>query len=112
MLIGIDSNHIWGRKTSKYNNNKTGVAMISTKDKNFSKFFANEEIIKYNKHCPLEKRKTISDFIEQAIKRYNKENGENPQNIIIYRQGIAQNDSKNIKFEASYIENICKTFNI
>ena len=112
MLIGIDSSHIWGRKTAKYNNKKTGVAMISTKDKNFSKFFTKEEIIKYDKRYALETRKAISDFIEKAIKKYNDENGENPKNIIIYRQGITQNQIKNIRLEVAHIEDICQTLNI
>ena len=112
MLIGIDSSHIWCRKTAKYNNKKTGVAMISTKDTNFSKFYTKEEVINYDKRYALETRKAISDFIEQAIKKYNKENGENPKNIIIYRQGIAQNQKKNIQLEVAHIEDICQTLNI
>ena len=112
MLIGVDSSNIWGRKTSKYNDKKIGLAMISTKDKNFSKFFSNEEIIKYDKNYSISIRKAISDFIEQAIKKYKKENSENPQNIIIYRQGIAQNQKKNIQLEVAHIEDICQTLNI
>ena len=112
MLIGVDSSNIWGRKTSKYNDKKIGLAMISTKDKNFSKFFSNEEIIKYDKRYSISIRKAISDFIEQAIKKYKKENSENPQNIIIYRQGIAQNQTKNIQLEVAHIEDICQTLNI
>ena len=116
MLIGIDSSHIWGRKTAKYNNKKTGVAMISTKDKNFSNFFSNffskEEIINYDKHCSLEIRNAISEFIEQAVKKYNKEYRENPNNIIIYRPGIEQNQIKNIQLEVAHIEDICQTLNI
>ena len=106
MLIGVDSSNIWGRKTSKYNDKKIGLAMISTKDKNFSKFFSNKEIIKYDKHYSISIRKAISDFIEQAIKKYKKENSENPKNIIIYRQGIAQNQKKNIQLEVANIEDI------
>ena len=111
MLIGIDTSHIWGRKTSK-NYKKTGIAMISTKDKNFSQFFSNEEIIDYDKHYYSTTRRIISHFIEKAIKKYNKENGENPLNIIIYRKGMAQRQISKIQLEVAYIENICQKLNI
>ena len=106
ILIGIDSSHKWGKKTSKFNNKQIGVAMVATKDKKFSKFFSREEIIKYDKYRFLSTRNSIYDFIEKAIEKYTQENEESPKNIIIYRQGIGQN-LKNIKLEVSFIEEIC-----
>ena len=112
MLIGVDTSHIWGRKTSKFNNKCIGVAMVSTRDKNFSKFYSNEEIIKYNKHYSFEIRSVISDFIKHAVKKYKNENKENPNNIIIYRQGMDHNQLKNIQLEVAHIEDICQSLNI
>ena len=111
MLIGVDSSHIWGSKSAKFNNKKTGVAMIATKDKNFSKFYSNE-IIKYDQNSYSSTRRAISAFIKQAVKRYKKENGENPKNIIIYRQEIAHNQIKKIDLEVRDIESICKELDI
>ena len=92
MLIGVDSSHTWGKKIGKNNNKATGVAMVSTKDKNFSKFYSKEEIFKYDNHYSSATRRAISGFIEEAVIKYSKENkGKIPNNIIIYRQGIAHN---------------------
>ena len=112
ILIGIDSSHKWGKKTSKSNNKQFGVAMVATKDKKFSKFYSKEEIVKDDKYRFSNTRKSIYDFIEQTIEKYNKETGEKPKNIIIYRQGFVNNQSKFIKLEVSYIEKICKKFDV
>ena len=114
ILIGVDSSHTWGRKRGKQNNKKTGVAMVATKDKNFSKFFSKEEIIKYDKYYFSETRRAISEFIEEAAEKYKneKENKEFPKSIIIYRQGIAHNQLNKIKSEVYQIEKICKKLNL
>lgn len=44
MLIGIDSSHIWGKKNKRLEE-RTGIAMVSTKDSKFSKFYTKQEII-------------------------------------------------------------------
>ena len=112
MLIGVDSSHAWGKKTSKKNNKKTGVAMVATKDKYFSKFYSREEIILYDSHYSSTARRSISEFIEEAVSKYTKENGESPKNIIIYRQGIAHNQLNLIKLEALFVKQICNKLNI
>ena len=112
MLIGVDSSHIWGKKTSKKNNKKTGVAMVATKDKYFSKFYSREEIILYDSHYSSTARRSISEFIGEEVSKYTKENGEPPKNIIIYRQGIAHNQLNLIKLEASSVKQICNKLNI
>ena len=88
LLIGVDSSHAWGRNSGKYNRKKTGVAMVATKDKNFSKFYSREEIINLDRHYSSASRRNIASFIEEAFEQYKKENKETPKNIIIYRQGI------------------------
>ena len=108
ILIGVDTSHIWGRRSAKANNKLTGVAMVATKDKQFSKFYSNEEIIKYDKHYTSSTRRAISDFIDKAVEKYKKENKEAPKNVIIYRQGIAHNQLNRIKLEVKDIEDSCK----
>jgi hypothetical protein len=112
ILIGVDSSHKWGKKTSKSNNKQTGVAMVATIDKYFSKFYSKEDIIKEDKYCSSNTRKSIYAFIEKAVAKYTKENGESPKNIIIYRQGIAHNQLKFIKLEVSLVEEICKKLKV
>ena len=79
----MDTSHTWGRKGPKRNNKKTAVAMVATKDKNFSKFYSKEEIIKYDNHYSSATRRNIGSFIEEAVQKYKKENGNPPKNIII-----------------------------
>ena len=104
MLIGIDSSHIWGR----IRNQRTGIAMVSTKDKQFSKFYTTEEILRTDENYASEKRRIIQKFIKEAYDKYLKENKEPPKNIIIYRQGIAHNQLKFVEFEAKLIDITCK----
>ena len=108
MLIGIDSSHIWSKR-KKSLDERTGVAMISTKDKQFSKFYCKQEIIPgdYNYHS--EERRIISVFIKEAYVKYLKENKKiPPKNVIIYRQGIAYNQLKFVEDEVRLIEKTCK----
>ena len=112
ILIGVDTSHIWGRRNAKRNIRQTGVAMVATKDKKFSKFYSKEEIIKYDIHYSSAARRKISAFIEEAVAKYINENKENPKNIIIYRQGIAHNQLKYIQLEVLFIEEICKKLHI
>ena len=112
VLIGIDTSHTWGKKTSKYKRKITGVSMVATKDKNFSKFYSKNEIIEYDNHYSSATRRNISKFIEEAVEKYIKENKTEPKNIIIYRQGIAHNQLDKIKLEVSFIEEICSKLKI
>ena len=104
MLIGVDSSHIWGRISDQ----RTGVSMVSTKDKNFSKFFSRQEILRTDEHYASETRRVIHAFIKDAHKKYFKENKEDPKNLIIYRQGIAHNQLKYVELEVKLIEEVCK----
>ena len=112
ILIGVDTSHTWGRKGPKRNNKKTAVAMVATKDKNFSKFYSKEEIIKYDNHYSSSTRRNIGTFIEEAVQKYKKENGNPPKNIIIYRQGIANNQINKIKLETLIIEETCQKLKV
>ena len=112
LLIGVDSSHIWGRNSGRNNRKKTGVAMVATKDKNFSKFYSKEEIINCDFHYSSTTRRNIATFIEEAVEEYKKENKEHPKNIIIYRQGIAHNQLNKIELEVLKIQEICKKLNI
>ena len=112
LLIGVDSSHSWGRNSGKYKRKKTGVAMVATKDKNFSKFYSREEIINLDRHYSSASRRNIATFIEEAFEQYKKENKENPRNIIIYRQGIAHNQLKKIELEVLKIQEICRKLQV
>ena len=112
ILMGIDSSHKWGRMTSKYNNKKICLAMVSTKDKKFSEFFSKSEIINYEKNYDLNISSEIYNFIKQSIEKYSEKNKEAPKNIIIYRQGVQHNHLKIIRNEALKIEEICKKLNL
>ena len=112
LLIGVDSSHAWGRNSGKYNRKKTGVAMVATKDKNFSKFYSREEIINFDRHYSSASRRNIAIFIKEAFEQYKKENKENPRNIIIYRQGIAHNQLKKIELEVLKIQEICRKLQV
>lgn len=91
MLIGIDSSHIWRIRNEKIEE-RTGIAMVSTKDEKFSKFYCKEEIISGDEEYASETRRKIQTFIKEAYAKYIKENNEiPPKNVIIYRQGIAYN---------------------
>ena len=102
MIIGIDSSHIQDKRT--------GVAMVSTINDSFTDFFNKEEIIE-------EKNKDqfcfcVRVFIEEAIKVYKKENGENPKGIIIYRQGVSLQQKQFLYNEVKQIDYFCNFNNI
>ena len=112
MFIGLDfglnSSHVWKKRE------KGVITMVATKDKNFSKFYPQNEIIncgKKNEYI-LTIYKNITNFIEKAIVKYEKEEKHSPKNIIFYRQGISEYQVENIKNEVKAIEEICNKKNI
>ena len=112
MLIGIDSSHIWGKKNKRLEE-RTGIAMVSTKDSKFSKFYTKQEIIEGDLKYASEKRRIINTFIKEAYSKYLKENKNNPpKNVIIYRQGIAYNQLEYVENEVKYIREMCKELKI
>ena len=112
MLIGVDSSHIWKIK-NKNLNERTGLAMVSTKDENFSKFYFKEEIINGDENYASETRRIIHIFIKEAYEKYLKVNNKNPpKNVIIYRQGIAYNQLKYVENEVKSIREICNELNL
>jgi hypothetical protein len=94
MLIGIESSHISGKRT--------GVAMNATINKTFTQFFSSEEVI------PEEKKETlvfnVSSFIKKAIVEYRKLNRENPEGIVIYRQGVSLQQKNYLEEEVKEID--------
>ena len=111
MLIGIDTSHIWARKNKELEE-RTGIAMVATKDKNFSKFYSKQEILVGDVHYASEATRIISSFIKEAYAKYVKENKHPPENIIIYRQGIAYNQLIYVEIEVKLIREICKELNL
>ena len=105
MFIGIDfglnASHTWKRRE------KGVITMIATRDKCYSKFYAQNEILKCNKNYILSIQEYISAFIKKAILKYQKEENESPKNIIFYRQGISEYSIENIKSEIKVIEEMC-----
>ena len=110
MFIGIDfglnASHTWKRRE------KGVITMIATKDKSFSKFYAQNEILECKKNYILKIQEHISAFIKHAMIKYEKEENKKPYNIIIYRQGISQYSENDIKSEIKIIEEFCKTNSI
>ena len=103
MVMGVDSSHIKGKRT--------GVAMVSSIDKDFTDFYNKEEIIKEENKEQVQFK--VSSFIEEAINTYKKENkGNKPKNLIIYRQGVSLQQKKYLKGEIINIDKVCKTNNI
>ena len=107
MFIGIDfglnASHTWKRR-------QQGVmSMVATKDKYYSKFYAQNEILQCKeKNYVLTIQENISNFIDIAINKYVKEENSTPKNIIIYRQGISEYQIESIKNEIKIIEEICQ----
>ena len=101
MVVGVDSSHF--RK-------HTGIAMVSTIDDSFADFFNKEQIIQEDKIEQIQF--CVSSFLEEAIPEYEKQNGEKPRNIIIYRQGVSDNIKDALKIEIQQIEQVCKNHSI
>ena len=101
MVVGVDSSHF-----RKY----TGIAMVSTIDDSFADFYNKEQIIQEDKIEQIQF--CISSFLEEAIPKYEKKNGEKPKSIIIYRQGVSDNIKDALKVEIKQIEQVCKNNNI
>ena len=105
MFIGIDfglnASHTWKRKE------KGVITMIATKDKTYSKFYDQNEILDCKKNYILSIHDYISSFIKTAILKYKKEEKIVPKNIIFYRQGISEYSVENIKSEIKVIDEVC-----
>ena len=105
MFIGIDfglnASHTWKRRE------KGVISLIATRDKTFSKFYAQNEILECKGNYILSIQEHISSFIKSAIKKYEKEEKKSPKNIIFYRQGISEYSVENIKSEIKIIEEVC-----
>ena len=105
--FGLNSSHTWER------GEKGAITMVATKDKYFSKFCTFNEIINCkDKNYILEIQELISQFIDNLILKYKKEEGCTPKNIIFYRQGISQYAIDAIKSEIKIIEEVCNSKNI
>ena len=105
MFIGIDfglnASHTWKRKE------KGVITMIATKDKTYSKIYAQNEILDCKKNYILSIHDYISSFIKTPILKYKKEEKILPKNIIFYRQGISEYSVENIKSEIKVIDEVC-----
>jgi len=110
MFIGIDfglnASHTWKK------GEKGVITMIATRDKFYSKFYAQNEILECKKNYLLSIKEYIYSFIKIAIKKYEKEEKKSPKNIIFYRQGISEYSIENIKSEITKIEEVCNLNNI
>ena len=110
MFIGIDfglnASHTWKRRE------KGVITLVATRDKTFSKFYAQNEILECKANYLLSIKEYISSFINSAIKKYEKEENKPPKNIIFYRQGISEYSIESIKSEIKVIEEVCNLKNI
>ena len=97
MVIGVDSSHIGGKGT--------GVAMVSTLDEKFTKFYNKESIIQEKNKEQLQF--CISGFIKEALVKYKDLNKKLPNGIIIYRQGVSLQQKEFLKNEVNNIKKIC-----
>ena len=107
MVIGIDSRP----KSIKINNEKI-VSMVATLNNNLTDFYNESKIIK-EYYFENKSQFCIVDFVEKAtaiIKQKNK--GNKPDWIIIYRQGITLQQKQRLKIEIQEIDNICENKNI
>ena len=112
MIIGVDSSVHRDK-----NNFGTGVAMVASINDSFTNFYNKVSIIKKEE----EEEKTykerfhfcISEFINEAVEVYKKNNGnQQPDWIIIYRQGVSLQQKEFLKGEIREIHNTCTTKNI
>ena len=115
MLIGVDSS-----VHKDKNNYGTGVAMVASINDSFTDFYNKVYIIKKEKEeKPGENTYNeqfqfcISEFIDEAVEVYKKNNSDNkPEWIIIYRQGVSLQQKEYLKGEIRKIDDTCKTKNI
>ena len=115
MLIGVDSS-----VHKDKNNYGTGVAIVASINDSFTDFYNKVYIIKkekeekqgentYNEQFQF----CISEFIDEAVEVYKKNNSDNkPEWIIIYRQGVSLQQKEYLKGEIRKIDDTCKTKNI
>ena len=107
MVIGADSS-----KHKDKNNYGTGIAMVATINDNLNDFYCETKIIKVN-DMKDQFHFCISNFIENAVKVYEKNNkGNKPDLIIIYRQGVSKQQKEQLKPEIREIEDVCLNNNI
>ena len=99
MVVGVSSSHVKGKGT--------GVAMVSTINDSFTRFFNKEEIIDEENHKE-QLQLCVSSFIENAVAFYKKENNnKTPGGIIIYRQGVSLQQKDFLKTEVKLIQDSC-----
>ena len=107
MLVGVDSS-----KHKDKNNYGTGIAMVASINDTFTDFYNKVEIIK-EENIQIQFHFCISEFIEEAIEVYKKNNGGNkPDWILIYRQGVSFHQKEFLKNEIREIDNTCSNKNI
>ena len=107
MVIGVDSS-----KHKDKNNYGTGIAMVATINDSLSNFYNESKIVKIN-DMKDQFHLCISNFIENALKVYEKNNnGKKPDWIIIYRQGVSKEQKEKLKPEIREIDEICSNQNI
>ena len=116
MIIGVDS--------SKYRDKNiygTGVAMVASINNLFTDFYNKVSVIKRENTENNTEENTyqeqfhfcISEFINEAVEVYKKNNGnQQPDWIIIYRQGVSLQQKEFLKGEIREINNTCKNKNI
>ena len=107
MVIGVDSS-----KHKDKNNYGTGIAMVATINDCLSNFYSESKIVKIN-DMKDQFHLCISNFIENALKVYEKNNnGKKPDWIIIYRQGVSKEQKEKLKPEIREIDETCSNQNI
>ena len=107
MVIGVDSS-----KHKDKNNYGTGIAMVATINDSLSNFYSESKIVKIN-DMKDQFHLCISNFIENALKVYEKNNnGKKPDLIIIYRQGVSKEQKEKLKPEIREIDETCSNQNI
>lgn len=107
MVIGVDSS-----KHKDKNNYGTGIAMVATINESLSNFYSESKIVKIN-DMKDQFHLCISNFIENALKVYEKNNnGKKPDWIIIYRQGVSKEQKEKLKPEIREIDETCSNQNI
>ena len=107
MVIGVDSS-----KHKDKNNYGTGIAMVATINDSLSNFYSESKIVKIN-YMKDQFHLCISNFIENALKVYEKNNnGKKPDWIIIYRQGVSKEQKEKLKPEIREIDETCSNQNI